>query len=338
MFDLWDRPLVLVAWIVATVLIAFGVRRLSMRRDATESTFGAALVFFLLLNGVAVTGCSSRNACSPAPASVHATGDAAPRDQVSRDEPAPPPARIAQDVPPHLAQGDRWERFSTLWRELDRVEPRRPAAPGEPQPFADLPYTNALEEEAIESYRKNIDAIMGFDVSRTSFGDPARPLVEGAADADLVSLVLAQVAIARAEHMGFDRSMMTRMMPPRGVVRRRGVVHDMEMRIDDLLELSKRGAVDRAAFDAGLTKLQEDVYLWAVLSLVSSRVRAAPDETWSDPDALIRAFDEAAGAVQAGPDQALVRQHGEAIKARLVELRSVEARIDAAVAELERRD
>ncbi len=374
MLELFDRPIVLAAWTVAVVLIFFGVGKFALRHERSKGVFGAALTFFLIMNGVALeTGCTSQ-------AVNRRDGPEAPTDaqidSVRIEDAAPVPQTktapvAATDVPiptEFLAEG-RWTKFKSFWNKLDRVEPkRRPAASKVgPVPYGGA-YTNTLTADEQKAYRAELASILGRPETELYrlVHSPAHRVADVSSDTlSPLAEILVRLSLRRIEHMGFDRHMVTRMMPPPSATFRGSLVDEIEQRIDSLLALRVAGTVDEEVFEAGLQKLQDDVYLFSTLALLDHRYwrfgpvpeknagEARPpgwidqqghrNALWYDPDAWIRGFEKAHQRSvetqrQAGPAKLpdeLDRTY-RAVEAQLSELKVLEPQLDALIEELER--
>ena len=374
MTELFDRPIVLLAWTVAMVLLFFGVRRFTSGADRRSGLFKTALSFFLIMNGAAIgTGCTSRaaNSGNPSGAPTDSQVSTAPVVDAAQVRATKVAAVSDVQIPEDLAADGRWIRFESFWKRLDSVEPKQRPNRGEAgTPSFDHGYTNALTTEEQQALRVELAEILGRgvdDLHRLTATSTYRPVDSGSGRLAPLTEILVRLALRRIEHMGFDHHLMTRMMPPPSVSFQGVLVDEMEHRIDSLLKLRARRVLDEEAFGAGLQKLQDDVYLFSVLSVMDhrfgyltpvpenssakARISRWRDENgartplWYDPAAWIRGFEqahrqreEAQSQSQAGPSKtsAAVSESYRAVKARLAELERLEPRLDALIRELER--
>ncbi|MFH1531190.1 MAG: hypothetical protein ABIK09_10720 [Pseudomonadota bacterium] len=286
MSPLLERPLLALAWLVAMVILALGIRRL--RISDRRGLFLTALSFFVALQGAA----------SP---------DAAAKDpKLTAD-------RINLPLPPELRDGETWTKFKDLWRRLDAVAPR---AEGDPHRLASGTYTMAVEPEQQEVFRVELAGILGIQPGELYQlqlkGPPQKEGVERP-DVQLSTLTqaLAVVTLKRIEHMGMDRTMMMRMVPPPTLQFRGSVVEQIERRIDSLMALRAKEAVTETELKAALAKLQDDVWVHSLLAVFDDyRLGtfgpiAAPgaaavlpdpsqrwDALWFDATAWLRGFEQ----------------------------------------------
>ena len=336
---LLERPLLALAWVVAAVLLAVGIRRLKI--SDRRGLFLTALSFFVALQGVAPTA------------------------GVAKD-PKPAGARVKLPLPPELRGAEAWTKFKDLWRRLDAVAPKSASDP------LLSTYSMAIEPEQQEALRVELAGILGMapgDLYQLQLkGPPQKAGIEvPGIPLSTLTRALAVVTLKRIEHMGMDRTMMMRMVPPPTLQFRGSVVEQIERRIDGLIALRAKDAVTAADLKVALRKLQDDVWLHSVLAVfddyrlgyfgpvaATGGDRNLPDpfeargEEWSDAASWLRGFErvckprDAAPQAQQATEALPGHRDAEVLKAAcrqarkgLEELQGIRADLDALVADLE---
>jgi hypothetical protein len=339
---LLERPLLAVAWVLAGVLLALGIRRL--RISDRRGLFLTALSFFVALQGVAPSAAAAKD--------PKAAGD-----------------RVELPLPPELSEGVRWAQFKDLWKRLGAVTPR---AKGDPLAVADGTYTMAIEPEQQEAFRKDLAAALGIPAGDLHalqlMGPPQKAGVERpTSQLTTLTRALALVTLKRIEHMGMDPTMMMRMVPPPTLQFRGSVAEQIERRVDSLMALRAKEAVTDAELKAALTKLQNDVWVHSVIAVFddyrlgyfsplpkpgADALLPDPskrwDALWFDAAAWLRGFEqvcapkppEAEGQQAAEPqyghkDAEVLRGACRQARKGLEELQGIRADLAALVADLE---
>ena len=294
---LLERPILAVAWVVAALLLALGIRRL--RASDRSGLFLTALSFFIALQGVAPPGALAKDA-------------------------KPAAERAKLPLPPEFTEGETWAKFKDLWRRLDAVAPK---AVGDPGVVAPGTYTMAVEPEQQEAFRIELAGILGIEPGELYqlqlLGPPQKAGVDLPEQQRLSILgrALAVLTLKRIEHMGMDRTMMMRMVPPPTLQFRGSVVEQIERRIDSLIALRAKEAVTEDELAVALTKLQDDVWVHSVLAVFDDyrlgyfgplatieAAAAIPDPTkpwgdqWFDVEAWLRGFEQVCAPREPAPD------------------------------------
>ncbi len=239
---LLERPLLALAWVAAAIVLALGIRRI--RVSDRRGLFLTALSVFVALQGVAPSTAAAKD--------PKAAGD-----------------RVKLPLPPELREGETWAKFKDLWRRLDAVSPR---VEGDPLMVAAGTYSMAIEPEQQETFRVELAGILGIkagELYQLQLKGPPQKKGVDAPDVRLSTLsrALAVVALKRIEHMGMDRTMMMRMVPPPTLQFRGSVAEQIERRIDSLMALRAKEAVTAKELKAALVKLQDDVWVHSVLAV-----------------------------------------------------------------------
>lgn len=369
----WDRIILVVAELIAVGLIIVFSRRFVLQTDKRNGLFKTSLALFVLLYGGAGFGCTSRNTVGGenAVGATNHTAAAESDDELNLASPTAPTKTSDVEIPASLAVEDRWPRFKALWRKLDRVEPMKSNDNGELVRSFGGPYANALTDQEQKVYRADLASIVGLsesDLARFNWHSVETAEIGGVA-LDPITNILARLSLGRIDRMGVPHELMSRMMPPPTARYRRQVVVTLETRIDSLLNLTKRVDVEPELVAAALEKVQNDVYLSAVVDLMShyrfgylspqpvpppsgeqakapqkSQVSSGvASEYWSEPSAWERGLEQAhkrnlenAKKSQSRVDVEDINRTYRDIREKLVELERLEPQLGALVAELER--
>jgi hypothetical protein len=310
------RWIIAAAWLAAGALVAFGVRGLVARRRGSLF-LGYLSLFVAVLTG----GCGGQDSARPRQATAASTPIASGPVPSTIE---PTPTRAPAQPPAALAQDGRWERFVALWRELDAADTTPTATP--------IPY--AMNN----AWRERLDAILS--PTRMPTGDW---FAEGGLDP--LSEALLRFTYHRIENLGPSHSMMTRMMPSRGMMFGEQLFDELEGRFDALVALRQAGHVDDEQFARGLAALEDDAYLSCVIELVGRDVQpeaaGAPRVAPMGPDlehdaaAWVRGF-EAQYARLPPAIQATMQDQQKRVREQLRTLEALRPQLRALLAELER--
>lgn len=369
----WDRVVLVIAELIAVGLIIVFSGRFVLQADKRSGLFKTALALFVLLYGGAGIGCTSRNTVGGENAVGATSHTAAPQsDDESIVALSTAPTKTADvSIPDSLAIDDRWPRFKALWQKLDRVEPKQRNDNTDLERSFGGPYANALTAQEQDVYRAELASIVGLSVPDLARIDwhPVGAAKNGGGAFDPLTAILARLSLGRIDRMGVPHELMSRMRPPPSARYGRQVVGTLESRIDSLLNLSKRADVEPELVSAALEKIQNDVYLSAVIELTGhyrygymSPAPVAPpsekqtktpqksqvssgiaSEYWSEPSAWARGLEQAhkrnlenAKSSKSSMNVDDINRIYRAVREKLAELERLEPQLDALVAELER--
>ncbi len=149
----------------------------------------------------------------------------------------------------------RWLAIRNLWKKLDALTPR-----------GEMGYMNTLEWEQQQALIKEAEQIFGYPWEKIN--DPAQAGKINPLEKAIYSLLR-----ERIDEYGTPYDMMTRMMPPPSSTYRHTLVSDLERQTDLLLDLKKSGKLKSPEFQSALSRLQQDVTVFAVLDILQQHNR-----------------------------------------------------------------
>jgi hypothetical protein len=230
------------AEISARTLRLVGIRRLSGLHFGRGGYFLTALMVAL-----AAQSCSANSA-------NHTAGKNPIGDENSDGD----PIRI-QD----LNKEADWLKFKAIWKNLDTISPTKQEGD-----FPTVYYY--IYNEGGDPYR------MADSINKliTGLEPKMYRLVEKSLIDSAEVRLLVTTAKARVDYIftGYN-SMITRMMPPPGQVRREGAIADLEMRIDSLLMLKAKGKVADDELDLALKNVYRELATYGYLEIVTKNER-----------------------------------------------------------------
>jgi hypothetical protein len=253
--------IVAAAFIVATVLLCLGIRRLGLDRQKCPSLFSMAIMFFLMAYGTAPAAPPGKGEAA-APTTLQATKATRVKDNST-----------ASKLPPELASPKKWAEFKALWNKLNAVNPK----PATDQPNARKSYSRTITAQQAQAWQKELAHCLGMENINQVYTSITRTRLNlggakwtGNANVKVLSvpsLVLANIVRARVQYMQRGLPMMTCRMAPTPSMRFKDtlLLEDIEKRIDILNVLRKKGIVGDEFITAHRT-LQNDIYLHAVLT------------------------------------------------------------------------
>lgn len=194
---------------------------------------------------------------------------AAPTNPVQSADPDPDqnqdgdPIRIKE-----LNQNRDWLQFKAIWKNLDTISPHNPQGDEVPVFY----YTWSSEEEP---YRMS-DSIGKLikDLEPKLYGLVEKQLLDSAEVKLLVATVQARISYF---FMGY-LSMITRMMPPPGQVRKEGAIADLEIRIDALLKMKEQGKIETDELEPALENIYAEIRTFGYLDILTRSRRLGYDD------------------------------------------------------------
>lgn len=159
-----------------------------------------------------------------------------------------------------LNQTGEWKAFKTAWKNLDAVEPANDKDSG---------------NYSYGSYATLADGERGWEISDAiakkmdSLSGNLQSLVDKKLIDSLEVKLLRNLCSSRSEYLFFGfRSMMTRMMPPPGLIEKEKSVAALEFRIDMLLKLEKRGKIDSTELELALKNIDNEIRKFSLLDII----------------------------------------------------------------------
>ena len=231
------------ASIVASILVIMGFRKLKVNKYKKYGLFMSTLIVALTLSGCSLLEKIDKTN----------TND---NQQISTS----PAAEYKSDRIKLLNKNQEWRRFNSFWQKLDNINPPERTEDETGAYFGE--YYNALTFEQAEVLQNELTTL----INRLR-NMKQEELILSDTEIDL----LEKICLERINYMSYGfSSMMMRMIPPITMTDKENSIKDLELKIDTLIELQKKGIVSSDEFTQALRIIWEDIELFSILDTIAS--------------------------------------------------------------------
>lgn len=228
---IFEAAEVLFAVAIAYLLFNIGIRAGKLNKAGSRNLFVSSLLLMLGMLSYGGQGCAQQQ-------------ETVSSGALQQD------ARGTYTVRPvsELFGTRQWEQFRDFWKKLDLISPK------------DGKYEQSI---SVQQYR--------------DLKDELRAKVSGlnSLDREMISSeevnLLQQLCDERIDGYSWDRTILSRMMPPPSDHIKKQLLSDMENKIDILMELKASGKVSSAEFNKALSNIQEDIEAICGLDIIRSK-------------------------------------------------------------------
>jgi hypothetical protein len=226
----------------AAVLFFIGFRKINFRENKRKNFFFTSLLIALAFFGCNFTGGSSQNKESD----MENINDLKePTDSVRLQE---------------LNKTQEWKEFKSFWKSLDELEPGNA-----PNNYYFSPYLSKGNND----YQKLYDLSDSLNKKIGKLEPKLQVLVNEKLLDSLEAGLLKRTCDARVKIMCFGSvSMLTRMMPPPGLMEREQSINAFEYTIETLLMLKNNNKIDKNEFELALSNVQTEIKKFTLLDLM----------------------------------------------------------------------
>lgn len=231
------------ASITASILAIIGLRKLKVNKYKKYGLFMSTLIVALTLSGCSLlekidkTNTNDNQQISTSPAAEYKSNRIRVLNQISE-----------------------WKDFKTFWQKLDNINPPERTEDDSNIYFGE--YYNAITSEQAQFFMDELKILI------SGLGNINKSeVILGNMEIDL----LEKICLVRINYMsnGFS-SMMMRMIPPITMTDKENSIKDMELKIDILIELQKKGTVSSDEFTQALRIIREDIELFSILDVIAT--------------------------------------------------------------------
>jgi hypothetical protein len=226
----------------AAVLFFIGFRKINLKQYQRKNFFFSSLLIALAFFGCNFTGGSSQN-------------NENDPEFMNDFRGASDSLRIKE-----LNKTLEWKEFKSFWKSMDALEPGNA-----PNNYYFSPYLSKGNSD----YQKLYDLSDSLNKKIGKLEPKLQVLVHENLLDSLESGLLKRICDARVKIMCFGSvSMLTRMMPPPGLMEREQSINAFEYKIDTLLMLKKQNKIDKNELEIALSNVQMEIKKFTLLDLM----------------------------------------------------------------------
>jgi hypothetical protein len=164
-----------------------------------------------------------------------------------------------------LNKTSEWKDFKKEWKSLDIIEP---SVDYDSAIYSYSPYIRNKENDYERTYKEVTEIRNNLD----SLTKELKVLTNKNLIDTLEVKLLNEICLARVEYLyyGFT-SMLTRMIPAPGMLEKEKSIAGLEHRIDLLLKLNKKGAIDTVEFNKAMDNIDKETRKFSILEIISKK-------------------------------------------------------------------